>query len=555
MELQVDVDEADVGQVRVGPGGDVHRRRLPRPRSSRRHHRVGYARRPSDGVVSYTTVLAVDNHDLALRPGMTGTANIAVDERQDVRVVVPNAALRFTPPQQATGQRGLSSEAHADRPAHGRARRRPGGRRPPAGKCGSCDDAPGPIAIADGATDGRLTEVVGGDVQPGLEALTDTLQAANERALAEAAGGDHRGGGAALIELRGVTKTYGSRRRRGSRAARHRPAHRRRRVRRGHGAERLGQVDVHEHPRLPRRARRAGAYRFQRRRRRAAVAATSARCCAAGLPRLRLPGLQPAGPHHGARERRAAAASTAACGRASGAQRALRRARRRSASPAGSTTPRASSPAASSSASPSRARSSPSRRCCSPTSRPATSTPRAALEIMELLDRAQPRRGHHHRHGHARADMAAYARRGRRTSATGSWQSTSAGAAGRLMLLGTTLLPRARARSGATCCARPHHARHRHRRRGGDHDGDARQRGDRGRCAEQIPSLGQQPPAAFARASGCGRGRRAARRHGVRRRATPRPSREQVAGIARSRPSASPAHCSCVNGARTGRRP
>jgi HlyD family secretion protein len=47
--------------------------------------------------VTYTTVLRVDNSDLALRPGMTATAEIVVREVKDA-LLVPNAALRFVPP-------------------------------------------------------------------------------------------------------------------------------------------------------------------------------------------------------------------------------------------------------------------------------------------------------------------------------------------------------------------------------------------------------------------------------------------------------------------------
>jgi len=49
-----------------------------------------------EGVVTYKTVLKVDNSSLALRPGMTATAVITVNKRDNV-VLVPNAALRFAP--------------------------------------------------------------------------------------------------------------------------------------------------------------------------------------------------------------------------------------------------------------------------------------------------------------------------------------------------------------------------------------------------------------------------------------------------------------------------
>ena len=57
---------------------------------------IRYAPINVDGVVSYRAMLDVDNTGMLLRPGMTATADIVVDEVQDV-LTVPNAALRFSP--------------------------------------------------------------------------------------------------------------------------------------------------------------------------------------------------------------------------------------------------------------------------------------------------------------------------------------------------------------------------------------------------------------------------------------------------------------------------
>ena len=201
--------------------------------------------------------------------------------------------------------------------------------------------------------------------------------------------------GEPLIRLRGVTKTYGTRQCGVSGAARRRPRHRGRRVRRRDGAQRLGQVHRDEHPRLPRHAHQRR-LPVSRRRTCSACRATSARCCAG--------------------------ATSASCSRASTCWRAPRRsrtsscrcsiaacrARERHAAAAkaldvggprrlGDAHAGRACRAASSSAWRSRARSSPSRRCCWPTSPPATSTASAAREIMELLRELNERQRHHHR--------------------------------------------------------------------------------------------------------------------------------------------------------------
>ena len=96
MKLQVDVDEADVGQVRVGQEATFTVDAWPGRKYTGVITRVGYGSQTKDNVVSYPTVLAVKNDDLSLRPGMTGTADIVTVTRENV-LLVPNAALRFTP--------------------------------------------------------------------------------------------------------------------------------------------------------------------------------------------------------------------------------------------------------------------------------------------------------------------------------------------------------------------------------------------------------------------------------------------------------------------------
>jgi HlyD family secretion protein len=85
--------------------------------------RVGYGSQVSDGVVSYLTILEVDNDDLSLRPGMTGNAEITTLARENV-LLVPNAALRYTPVATPVAQAGRRQrDEHAD--AAPAARRRP----------------------------------------------------------------------------------------------------------------------------------------------------------------------------------------------------------------------------------------------------------------------------------------------------------------------------------------------------------------------------------------------------------------------------------------------
>lgn len=105
MELHVDVDEADVGQVKEGQAAVFTVDAYPGRSFPALISQVRYGSKTVDGVVTYETLLAVDNSDLSLRPGMTATASITVLERHDV-LLVSNAALRFVPPVSAEDSGG-----------------------------------------------------------------------------------------------------------------------------------------------------------------------------------------------------------------------------------------------------------------------------------------------------------------------------------------------------------------------------------------------------------------------------------------------------------------
>ena len=82
---------------------------------------MSYGSTTKDNVVTYVAELQVDNNDLTLRPGMTATALIVAAERSDA-LLVPNAALRFTPAAAAARAGGSSIVAQPDA-AHARQQR------------------------------------------------------------------------------------------------------------------------------------------------------------------------------------------------------------------------------------------------------------------------------------------------------------------------------------------------------------------------------------------------------------------------------------------------
>jgi HlyD family secretion protein len=140
---------------------------------------VRFAPQTVEGVVTYETILLVDNSDLSLRPGMTATAVITVAQLHDV-VLVPNAALRFTPPETTqTQQRSSSIFGSLFRRPHSSRRRN--GADSNVGKRVWVLTGGEPVAVAvkTGASDGKFTELRSGDIKPGQEVLVDAISVRN----------------------------------------------------------------------------------------------------------------------------------------------------------------------------------------------------------------------------------------------------------------------------------------------------------------------------------------------------------------------------------------
>ena len=172
MRVEVSVDEADVGAVRVGQAARFSVSAYPARQYPAEVTRVAFGPTKTDNVITYTTYLDVANDDLSLRPGMTAAASIVATERKGV-LLVPNTALRFTP---VNGQAQGGSVLSMMMP------------RPPASarKTARADSKAGakkvwvlrqgePVAVVveAGISDGRMTEVVGGELKEGDQVITD----------------------------------------------------------------------------------------------------------------------------------------------------------------------------------------------------------------------------------------------------------------------------------------------------------------------------------------------------------------------------------------------
>jgi HlyD family secretion protein len=97
MQVDTNMDEADIGRINVGHHATFTVDSFPTETFSGAVVQIRKAPKPVQNVVTYNVVVAVDNPEQKLLPGMTANVRVMVDNRSDV-LKVPNAALRFRPP-------------------------------------------------------------------------------------------------------------------------------------------------------------------------------------------------------------------------------------------------------------------------------------------------------------------------------------------------------------------------------------------------------------------------------------------------------------------------
>jgi HlyD family secretion protein len=178
MELHVDVDEADVGKVQQAQTATFTVDAYPDRSFPASITQVRFGSKTVSGVVTYETLLKVDNSSMLLRPGMTGAANIIVQKADDV-LLVPNVALRFTPPQTAVepaDNRGLVGSL-LPRPPHSATKPADNGASKQPRVWVLREGRPEKVLLKTGMTDGVMTEVKEGKLEPGMALVVDVIEA------------------------------------------------------------------------------------------------------------------------------------------------------------------------------------------------------------------------------------------------------------------------------------------------------------------------------------------------------------------------------------------
>ena len=101
MQIELTVDESDVGQIRTGQAVRFTVDAFPGRDFSGQVRQVRLAATETSTVITYPVIVDVDNADGSLLPGMTASAEVLVSTRENV-TRLPNAALRYRPPGETT---------------------------------------------------------------------------------------------------------------------------------------------------------------------------------------------------------------------------------------------------------------------------------------------------------------------------------------------------------------------------------------------------------------------------------------------------------------------
>lgn len=156
MQIDTNVDEADIGKITVGQEVEFSVDAYPDHVFKGKVWQVRNAPITVQNVVTYDVVIQVDNPELKLKPGMTANVSIIISMKKDV-LKIPNAALRFKPSEKVL----VTSEKKGP------------------GVWILEMDKTKRISVSLGISDGNYTELVSGEVKEGQELIVESLAKTN----------------------------------------------------------------------------------------------------------------------------------------------------------------------------------------------------------------------------------------------------------------------------------------------------------------------------------------------------------------------------------------
>ncbi len=178
MQVDANIDEADIGRVKLGQKATFTVDAYPGERFVGKVTQIRAAPINTQNVVTYDVVIEVPNPEFKLFPGMTANVRILVDRREDA-LKLPNAALRVklqtdTKPSAPAGTAGGGASAGAAKGPGASSRSRKPLAQADVWVLASAGD-PKAIKTQLGLSDGSYTEVTGGDLKEGDAVIVSVI--------------------------------------------------------------------------------------------------------------------------------------------------------------------------------------------------------------------------------------------------------------------------------------------------------------------------------------------------------------------------------------------
>lgn len=177
MDLHLNIDEADIGKIQEGQQALFSVAAYPNRTFEARVIQARYGSSTTSGVVTYETVLKVDNPDFSLRPGMTATADITVKKLENV-LLISSSALRFSPllQQEKKSSASLISSLIPQPPKQTSSNRESDYGKKLERTIWILENKKlVPVSIITGESNGGFTVVVSGHIEPGTEIVSDVV--------------------------------------------------------------------------------------------------------------------------------------------------------------------------------------------------------------------------------------------------------------------------------------------------------------------------------------------------------------------------------------------
>jgi HlyD family secretion protein len=167
MRVDTAIDESEIGKIKIGQRATFTVDAFPGKTFEGEVRKVRKSAQVVSNVVTYLVDVSAPNPELQLLPGMTANVRIVTETFEDV-MKVPNAAIRFRPPQTSDDKPAKSKRSEGEKSARGNARPDPSSSTIYVLNNGELKAIP----VKTGASDGKMVQVAGEGIAEGMEVVT-----------------------------------------------------------------------------------------------------------------------------------------------------------------------------------------------------------------------------------------------------------------------------------------------------------------------------------------------------------------------------------------------